>query len=168
MGLETTISSGLFFVPTIIAFFRQSFLITIIFFNAALFSTLYHASNEENYEELDVMWANLAVLCSLIILVIVSKRYSPWNWRVLVPTIFGLGAFGLYFGYGRAPETTNTELDNEYNLFHSLWHVLISISGMFVAWQTCDLSEINSTFASMYGKYLPGFDHEGNPVKKKK
>lgn len=147
-------SSALFFVPTLLSFFRQSIVVTIVLFNAALFSTLYHFSDETEYENLDIIWASITVLMALLLMAILARRFPPWNWRVFLPFSFGLAAFIVYFTQGQARATEGSdELDtdsNTYILWHSLWHVLIGLAGTFLVWTPVNLADANISYAQLY------------------
>jgi len=150
-------SSAFFFVPTLLAFFRQSLLVTIIYFNAALFSTLYHVHDEKQYADLDVMWASLAVLISLVMLAVVALHYAPWNWRVFLPFAFGIAGFIVYFVGGQASDTCVAEGDDDYDLFHSLWHLFVGLAGLFIVWTPVDLSEASVSYGELYMKIIKNY-----------
>lgn len=143
-------SSALFFIPTIISFFRQSIVVTLIYFFSALFSTLYHASNEGNYSQEDVMWAVLAIFISLIMLAILTLHYPIWNWRILIPICFGVAGIVIYLSEGQLNETACHHADEQYSIFHSIWHLLMALSATALVWSPIDLSEANMSYAQMY------------------
>ncbi len=145
-------SSSLFFIPAIMSFFRQSLLVTIVFLCSALFSTLYHSSNEKSYADMDVLWANLAIFTALVLLALIAVRYPIWNWRVLLPVVFGLIGLVLYFVEGQADP--NHPVDVHYDLYHSLWHLFICLAGVVLVWTPVDLSEANASYAEIYIKIL--------------
>jgi len=134
-------SSALFFIPTIVSFFRQSIVVTLIYFFSALFSTLYHASDEGSYADEDVMWAVLAIFISLIMLAILTLHF---------PIIFGIAGIVIYLTEGQLSETPCDKADENYAIFHSIWHVLMMFSGLCLVWTPIDLSEANMSYAQMY------------------
>ena len=147
-------SSAFFFLPAFISFFRQSAIITIIFFNAALFSTLYHIHNEDQYAELDVLWASLAVLAALTLMTVIAQHYAPWNWRILLPFILGFTGFILYFVGGQNSSTEEAEKSDDYDLYHSLWHVFVGLAGLVIVWTPVDLSEAKVSYGELYLKII--------------
>lgn len=144
-------SSALFFVPALIAFLRQSVLVAIVFINAAIFSTLYHIYDEDKYESLDVFWANMAMTVALVMLAVISIHYAPWNWRVLVPSVTGIVGLAMYFVGGQTVLSDGTvQEDPHYDLYHSLWHLLLSIAGTVVAWTPVDFAEAQQSYGQVY------------------
>jgi predicted membrane channel-forming protein YqfA (hemolysin III family) len=150
-------SSAFFFLPALISFFRQNVVVTIIFFNAALFSTLYHVHDQDQYAELDVLWASLAVLTALTLLAVIAQHYAPWNWRVILPFLLGLTAFVLYFVGGQISETEEAEKRDDYELYHSLWHLFVGLAGLVLAWTPVNLAEANLSYKDLYSKIVKGY-----------
>ena len=144
-------SSALFFVPAAISVFRQSLLITLIFAATALFSTLYHASNETKYEEIDVFFACLSIILSLVMLALIAIHYAPWSWRVLLPVIFGAVGMIVYFLEGQA-SPDHSDLGDHYELYHSLWHLFIAIAGTILVWTPVNLGETSLSYSELYLK----------------
>lgn len=141
-------SSALFFVPALISAFRQQLIVTITFTGAALFSTLYHSYNEQEFTELDVIWASLAILVALLMLAVLVRHYRPWHWRVSLPLALGLTALILYFVEGRN-STSNSVDPSHYNLYHSLWHLFVALSALVLVWTPVDLRETFCSYASL-------------------
>lgn len=143
-------SSAFFFVPGVIAFLRQSILVSIIFLMTALFSTLYHTSNEQDYGDMDVMWASMAILVALLMLAINAMHYAPWNWRVVLPLAFGVTGIVLYVVGGQY--TNSGGEPSNYDLYHSLWHLFIGLAGIVLAWTPVDLTEVQYSYPDLYKK----------------
>lgn len=143
-------SSAFFFVPAVIAFLRQSLLVAIVYIMSALFSTLYHTSNELDYGDMDVMWASMAILVSLVMLAIIAMHYAPWNWRVVLPVAFGVTAVVLYAVGGQNMDSTSK--DSNYDLYHSLWHLFVGLAGIVLAWTPVDLTEVQYSYPELYVK----------------
>jgi predicted membrane channel-forming protein YqfA (hemolysin III family) len=142
-------SSAFFFVPALLSLFRQCIFVSVVLINAALFSTLYHVSNEKNYEDLDVFWASLAVFVALLLLAVLALDYAPWNWRIVMPLLFGVTAFVLYFTDGQCQGDPCVPTQ-KYDLYHSLWHLFIGIAGIFLVWTPVDLSRaVRTTYADL-------------------
>lgn len=152
-------SSSLFFVPAFLAFFRQNIVVAIIFFNAALFSTLYHLNDETEYEDLDVLWASLAVLISLVLLAVLARHYPPWHLRILVPFFLGVAGFIVYFVGGQMSSDPAVTEDDHYDLYHSLWHLFIGLAGAAVAWTPVNLAEANFTYGELYLDIARKYSH---------
>lgn len=143
-------SSAFFFVPGLIAFLRQSIIVAIVFLMSALFSTLYHTSNEKDYSDMDVMWANMAILVALLMLAINAMHYAPWNWRVIWPLAFGVTGMVLYIVGGQ--NTTSGGESDHYDLYHSLWHLFVGLAGIILAWTPVDFSEMQYSYPDLYRK----------------
>lgn len=151
-------SSALFFIPAVLAFFTQSLIVTIIFVNSATFSTLYHVKNEKQYADLDVVWASLAVAVALVMLAILSLHHAPWNWRVLLPVVFGVAGFVLYFSGGQASDTCDIENDGDYDVFHSLWHLFVAMAGTTLVLTPVDLSESQLSYLDLAKKISKNYN----------
>lgn len=144
-------SSSLFFVPAFIALGRQNVVVAIVLMASSLFSLLYHINDERAYEELDVIWASLAVLIALLLLCVLLTRYVPWHPRVALPLAFGLAGLLVYFLEGQSTGTGGTD-SNHYELYHSLWHFFVALSATALVWTPVQMSELNFTFYDMLGK----------------
>jgi uncharacterized membrane protein YfcA len=142
-------SSAFLFIPTFISFFRQSLIVTIILLNSAIFSTLYHLSDEKDYETFDLIWASLAILIGLLLLAALARKYPPWNWRIFMPFALSTAAFVIYFVEGSASTTEDTD-SSHYDLWHSLWHLLIGLAGLFLVWTPVNLADANISYADLY------------------
>jgi len=151
-------SSAFFFIPAILALFRQSLVVAIIYFNAAIFSTLYHVSDQKQYAELDVIWASLAILISLVMLAVISLYYAPWNWRVFLPFMFGISGLIVYFVGGQCSDTCQTN-DHHYVLYHSLWHLFIGLAGLAVVWTPVKLQEAQFSYGELYLKIYANYNN---------
>jgi len=126
--------------------------VTLIYFFSALFSTLYHASDEKNYADEDVTWATFAILISLILLAILTVHYPIWNWRILIPIIFGVAGIVIYVSHGQLSQTPCDQADTEYVIYHDIWHLLMAIAASALVWSPVDLSEANLSYIEMYKK----------------
>lgn len=149
-------SSAFFFVPGLVAFLRQSILVAIVFLMSALFSTLYHTSNEQDYGDMDVMWASMAIFIALLMLAINAMHYAPWNWRVILPLAFGVAGIVLYVVGGQ--KTTSGEAVN-YDLYHSLWHLFVGLAGLVLAWTPVDFTEVQYSYPDLYRKIYHHYRH---------
>ena len=143
-------SSAFFFVPGLVAFLRQSILVAIVFLMSALFSTLYHTSNEQDYGDMDVMWANMAIFVALIMLAINAMHYAPWNWRVVLPLAFGVTGIVLYIVGGQNTHSGGEAVN--YDLYHSLWHLFVGLAGLALAWTPVDFTEAQYSYPDLYRK----------------
>ena len=151
------VSSALLFLPAILSFFRQSLVVTIVFFCSALFSTMYHANDENNYEDLDLIWASLTILVALVMLCLIATKYVFWNWRVLLPLVFGVAGLLVYFLEGMQSTDPLQKDDSHYDLYHSLWHLFIAIAGTFLVWTPVNVAEANMSFSEIYIKILKNY-----------
>lgn len=144
-------SSGLFFIPAVVALFRQSLLISIILLSSALFSTLYHASTETSYAELDVFFASLALIIAVIMLLIVASRYGVLSWRFFCPFSLGLAGLIVYFVEGQF-DPVRPQASCHYDLFHSLWHLLLSIAAFILVMTPVDVSLVKLNLVELFSK----------------
>ncbi len=147
MGSPAVIAtSALLFLPATVAFVRQAIPVAIVYFGAALFSTLYHSYGEQRYADMDVMWASLAVLVGLVVLALLAARYAFWNWRILVPALCGLAGVTLFFisaDHGDDEEDGVSRSDNSnYEILHSIWHGLMTVAGIALLWTPVKLGDI--------------------------
>ena len=144
-------SSAFFFAPAVVSLFRQHLIVTIIYTNAALFSTLYHVHNEQEYADLDVVWASLAVAVSMLLLAVLALHYAPWNWRVFLPFALGLAGMIVYFVAGQAFDAEEARTEH-YEIYHSLWHLFVGLAGLILVWTPVDLREANLSYGELYLK----------------
>ena len=142
-------SSALMFIPSAIAFFRQSMVVAIAFTVSTIFSVMYHVHSEKKYAELDIIWASLAILVALVMLTIISMRYPPWSWRIVLPVAFGMAAILEYFFMGQADDETDSETD-DYATFHSVWHLLIVAAATFLVVTPVDLRQAHHSYVALY------------------
>jgi predicted membrane channel-forming protein YqfA (hemolysin III family) len=146
-------SSALFFIPTAVSFFKQSIIVSLLYFFSALFSTLYHASNEQKWVQEDVIYATFAILISLALLAILTVHYPVWNWRILVPLAFGIAGLVVYVTEGQLDDITCDIATNNYSgQQHVVWHFLMAIAATVLVWTPVDLSEANDSYLEMYKK----------------
>jgi len=82
-------------------------------------------------------------------LAVISIHYAPWNWRVLLPSVFGIAGMSLYFVGGQNAPPGEKE-DPNYDLYHSLWHLFMSIAGGVVAWTPVDFTEAQQSYGQVY------------------
>lgn len=142
-------SSGLFFLPGAVALFRQSLIVSIILLASALFSTLYHASTETSYAELDVFFASLALMVAVVMLLIVASRYGVLSWRFFCPFSLGLAGLIIYFVEGQF-DPVQPKAFQHYDLFHSLWHLLLSIAAFILVLTPVDLSLVKMNLVELF------------------
>jgi hypothetical protein len=150
-------SSALFFIPGIVAFLRQSIIVAIVFLMSALFSTLYHTSGQIDYGDSDVMWASMGILIALLMLAINAMHYPVWNWRVFVPVVSGITAVVLYVVGGQ--NTNSGGEGSHYDLYHSLWHVFITIGALALTLTPVDLTEIQYSYPNLYARIYDNYRH---------
>lgn len=122
-------SSALMFIPAGISVFTQAFPFTLIFLFSAIFSMLYHWDNQSSYMVEDVVLALLSMIAGLILLTAISIKYSVYSWRVVLPSFFAILGVALYFFAGRCNcDGSKGEVEDDYILYHSLWHLFLSLS----------------------------------------
>jgi hypothetical protein len=139
-------SSGLFFLPAAISVFTQSVVVTLIYAGSALFSLLYHCTQEEQYGDVDLQMAIMAILISLVLLSVVANKYSWTSWRVLLPVVFGVIGMAIYFLEGQSCSIVHDK--ENYRLYHSLWHLLMAISGTLLVITPVDLGDARRVLSS--------------------
>lgn len=148
-------SAALFFVPATISVFTQNLLVSIIYFGSALFSTLYHAYDETQFVEEDLLFAILAIVISLVVLAVIARHFSWYSWRILVPLLSGVTGVGIYFCQGQLslPEPIS------YEIYHSIWHLLMALSATFLVFTRVDLSEARFSYAELFTRSLDATHH---------
>jgi len=148
----TVASAAFLFVPTLISAYTQAMPVTLAFGFSTVFSTMYHASDEDSYETLDVIWANIAMFLALIMIGLIAIRYGVFHWRVLVPFIFGSIAIALYFIHGYADDDEDPDTLPEYDLYHSLWHLFLGLAAISIVITPVDLRDANGSYWEMIRK----------------
>ena len=142
-------TAALLYVPTTVAFFRQSILVHLIYFTTATLALWRHLHpSSDEYLILEGSFAILAVTVSLVILAAIQKKYGFRSWRTLGPAVTGIAATALYFlksncGFGN-PECRST---SEFVVGHSVWHGLLALSGTLLTVTPVDFPKtLQSTY----------------------
>ena len=152
-GNKYTVASAAFlFVPTLISVYTQAMPVTLTFAFSTVFSTMYHASDEDDYETLDVIWANIAMFLALIMIGLIAIRYGIFHWRVLVPFILGAAAIFIYFFNGYADDDENPNDLPDYDLYHSLWHVFLGLAAISIVITPVDIRDASGSYWEMIRK----------------
>lgn len=139
------------FVPTIIAIFRQPVVFTVILINAALWSSLYHYSAETKYQSLDEIWANMVIIVAGTLMVLTLPMYPFYHWRIVLPTITGLAALYVFFftkayvPLGQVPQNLD-----EYDKWHSLWHILATVTILILVTSKFNLKVIGDSYYKIW------------------
>ena len=121
-------SSATAALPACVAFYKQPAPVAIVLINATVFSVLYHESEEEKYDVMDQIWANLSLL--LIILgFVVMLRTRGVDRRVVFTLATAVLAGVMYALQGYREPGPSTE---KYELYHSLWHIFSALAATSV------------------------------------
>jgi hypothetical protein len=86
-------------------------------------------------------------------LAVLSGSYSPWNWRIIIPSIFGLIGMSMFFFGGQAEDAAEAERDPNYPLYHSLWHLFMSIAALVIVWTPVDFSQSQQSYVQVYKNF---------------
>jgi hypothetical protein len=130
---DLNFTNTFFFIPPFILTLKGYHIFSIILFLAALFSTLYHESNQTRFVELDMVFASLSIFIILYLyLFICLKIYHPLSHQILLPLIFGILSLVVYFIKG---DHHYDDLEY-YSFYHSCWHMLAFISSLLVVLYT--------------------------------
>ena len=134
-------------------------LVFIVLLLSATFSTLYHVNYEQEYSDLDVIWASLAIVVALIMLAVFAMKYAPWNWRVMLPLVFGLTGLIIYFVGGHASGNCAAVIeDANYDLYHSLWHLFVGLAALVLVWTPANLMDAaGHSYGEIYQKIVENF-----------
>lgn len=133
-------------VPTIIAVFNQPVVFTVILTNATLWSVLYHYSKETQYQSLDEIWANLVIIIAGTLMVLTMPMYPVYHWRIILPTILGaLGVF-IFLTRGYVPLGERPSNIEEYEFWHSIWHILATLTILILVTSKYDIRTIKDSY----------------------
>jgi hypothetical protein len=142
------------FIPTVMSAWTQPFPITIIMFLASLSSTGYHYYYEKKFSELDVTWASITTLSTLIMLILLSLQFGVRSRRVLTPLFFMLIAIVIFVTKASLPNVhTEQENNDEYGLWHGIWHILTSLSAISILRYKINYMYILHPLAELYKKF---------------
>jgi hypothetical protein len=130
------------FVPALISLYTQPVAISVILFMAAIFSTLYHLSNECRHATSDEIWASLTVMVILVLGLRLTAELGFFHWRVLAIFSTGITAFVAYLTHGSREDTSVTTF--KYELWHSIWHTLAAFAATLVVMKKSDIQFTNS------------------------
>jgi hypothetical protein len=138
-GLRTylKVSSALMFIPAAISLYTQPVIISVVLLLAAIFSTLYHLSNECNHATSDEIWASLTLMILLVLSLRLSAELGFLHWRVIGVFAFGITAIVAYMTHGSRHDTSVTS--RRYELWHSIWHTLAAASATLIIMRKSDI-----------------------------
>lgn len=148
-------SSALFFIPTVLSAFTQHIIVFVVLFMTSIFSTLYHAYDEEKFETIDTIFASFSMLLSIMLTFGLGVQYKKAKTgstekkillgRLLCVVIFGVAALTVYF-VGGSDLSSNDDTENEqYDILHGLWHAFLFIAGTALVAKRIDLALLNKT-----------------------
>ncbi len=132
------VSSALMFIPAIISLKTQPIIFSVVLFMAAIFSTLYHLSDEANHATSDEIWASLTLMLILVMSLRLAAELGFFHWRVVSIFAFGITAIVAYMTHGCRNDTTVTS--HEYEMWHSIWHTFAAAAATLVIIKRSDIS----------------------------
>jgi predicted membrane channel-forming protein YqfA (hemolysin III family) len=147
-NIWTVVSAGSMFLPAIVSIWTQSVVVTLVLLTAAGASTLYHSHDESSFSMYDVVGALAAGLLVLLMLLMHMRHYRLWHWRTGVPLLCFLGGLFVYSWRGSAVGQVHPNHIEEYDLYHSIWHVLGTLAALFTVMTPVDLKQLNDLFAA--------------------
>jgi hypothetical protein len=126
-------SAASLFLPAVISLYTQPFFVSLVLLLAALFSTLYHESDETTYATADEITALIAFLLVFVMLTLLAVKYGIFSRRVVIPFVFGAVAVGFYlFGNDQEGDGLTTRAED---INHSIWHIGTTLAATFIVIQ---------------------------------
>jgi hypothetical protein len=135
-------SSAAFFIPSAISLKTQNLLVSIILIGTSVSSTLYHINDEEDFSDLDQIFAVLTLVISVVLLSIILIRHGYKSWRFYIPAVFAFVAIAIYSSKGMLKEGQESDDASHYDLWHSLWHLFIFLSGLSLVITPVELEDV--------------------------
>lgn len=144
-----TLSGASLFLAAGVSFFYQPAFVTIILFMSAYFSTLYHESDEQMYITEDLIFAFMGFVLVFTMIIILAVKHGIFNYRVLIPLVFGIIAISFFLGGGSDFDETDNITPENYETYHSLWHIFTSLAAISVVVQDVDWSLVTKKFTDV-------------------
>jgi len=120
------------YIPAYISIWTQPFPITLIILAAATWSSLYHYHRELEFQEMDVIWANLTSLFIGLMLILVSMQYGFFSQQVIWPLIIAIVAMIIYINKASVRPGESVSTVPNYDYWHGLWHLLTSLTAFLL------------------------------------
>lgn len=115
-------SSAALYIPTLISLFTQHVLVFLILFFSSTVSLLYHLKDERDFLEEDVTASILLGIVMILALFIRFITVGPFHWLFWGPLLLLIPSLVFFF----LVRKNTIEEDENYDLYHSLWHFLIA------------------------------------------
>ena len=148
-------SAATLFIPTVVSAWTQPFPITIIMFLASLCSTGYHYYYQKKFSDLDVTWASITTLSTLVMLVLLSLQFGIRSKRVTVPFFLMMMAIFIFVTKASLSDNpTDQESNNRYDLWHGIWHILTSLSALFILNHKINYKYILHPMVELYRQFF--------------
>jgi hypothetical protein len=135
------------FIPAIFSAWTQPFPVTIIIFLASTWSSLYHYSQEKQFQELDVIWANITSLFTGLMLILVAMQYGFFSKEVIYPLLIAILAFGIYIEKASVQPGQSTDTVPNYDLWHGIWHCLTSLTALLLVYHKTNYNYVLKPFS---------------------
>ena len=148
-------SAATLFIPTVVSAWTQPFPITIIMFLASLSSTGYHYYYQKKFSELDVTWASITTLSTLVMLILLSLEFGIRSKRVTVPFFLMMLAIFIFVTKASLSDSPNDEaMTNSYGLWHGSWHLLTALSALFILNHKINYKYILHPLVELYRQFF--------------
>lgn len=148
-------SAATLFIPAGMSAWTQPFPITIIMFLAAFASTSYHYYYEKKFSELDVTWASITTLSTLVMLVLLSLQFGIRSKRVTIPFFLMIIAIILFTTKASLPDNPDdfNSVEN-YDVWHGIWHILTTLSAIIILRHKINYKYILHPMIELYKQFF--------------
>jgi len=148
----TIASAASLFVPALVAVWKQPFVVSGILMAAAGISTMYHVYDESAFLMQDMIASTGAALLTLMMWLLIASRYRFTSWRVWMPAVTFSAGLVLYFLTGTSTSDTHPNDIKNYELYHTIWHLLGSLAALAVVLTPIDLMRAQQDSLAQIGR----------------
>jgi hypothetical protein len=138
------------YIPATVSIWTQPFPITLILFASATWSSLYHYHREQEYGQLDVIWANITSLFTALMLILVSMQFGFFSKQVMWPLFVALVALFIYDTKAFIHEGETPQDVPNYNIWHGIWHLLSSLTALLLVYHKTNYKYALKPFSFLF------------------
>lgn len=142
------------YIPAVVSIWTQPFPVSIILFISATWSSLYHYHQEKEFQELDVIWANLTSLFTLFMVVLVAMQFGFFSRQVMLPLLTASIALGIFIFKGSVPQGGTIEDVPNYDVWHGIWHILSSLTALGFVYHKTNYDYVLKPFSFLFRERL--------------
>lgn len=138
----TLASAASLFLPGLFAIWRQPAIVCVLILLAATASTLYHAYDESAFATYDVMAASAVGVLVVIIMLLHMRRYTFWRYNTGLPLLLLVAGLTVYMVGGSSTGNTHPNDVEDYDVYHSVWHLCTTLATLLVTWHPIQLEPV--------------------------